>query len=292
MTLIEIGAEQLPEATADLATIRAACVAGDGQDPLDEAAVLALKHEGAAAGRLWLAYDTAGRATGFALLRGAALDLAVAPEDRGTGTGSALALAATPAHGPLEAWSHGDHPAAGVLAARHGLHRDRELWVMRLQLDGPDQVTVPDRDDVVVRSYRPDDRDDVLRINAAAFAEHPEQGAMDSANLAQRMAEPWYDPAGLLLAVDADDPQRRLGFHWTKRHSSTLGEVYVVGIAPEAQGRGLGRLLTAAGVRHLAEEGAREVLLYVESDNDPAVALYSGLGFTHSAVDTHVMYRR
>ena len=39
---------------------------------------------------------------------------------------------------------------------------------------------------------------------------------MDAANLAERMAEPWFDPAGLLVAAEGD---RLLGFHWTKQHS-------------------------------------------------------------------------
>ena len=34
------------------------------------------------------------------------------------------------------------------------------------------------------------------------------------------------------------------------------------------------------------------MLLYVESDNVPAVRLYEGLGFTHAPADTHVMYVR
>ncbi len=129
----------------------------------------------------------------------------------------------------------------------------------------------------------------MLRVNAAAFAHHPEQGSMDAGELAERMAEPWFDPAGLLVA-DAGD--RLLGFHWTKRHSATLGEVYVVGIDPAAQGLGLGKLLVDVGLRHLRDGGADEVLLYVESGNAPAVGLYEGLGFTHAAADTHVMYVR
>ena len=126
-------------------------------------------------------------------------------------------------------------------------------------------------------------------MNAAAFAHHPEQGSMDADELAERMAEPWFDPAGLLVAADGD---RLLGFHWTKRHSATLGEVYVVGIDPASQGLGLGKVLVDAGLRHLRDGGAEDVLLYVESDNVPAVRLYEGLGFTHAPADTHVMYVR
>ena len=42
----------------------------------------------------------------------------------------------------------------------------------------------------------------------------------------------------------------------------------------------------------LAGLGVEEVLLYVESDNAPAVAVYSRLGFTHAEADTHVQYAR
>ena len=112
---------------------------------------------------------------------------------------------------------------------------------------------------------------------------------MSSSDLAERMGEPWFDPAGLLVAMRGG---RMLGFHWTKQHSAALGEVYVVGVDPEAQGMGLGKALTRAGLDHLAGRGVSEVELYVESDNAAAIRLYTGLGFTHDALDTHVMYRR
>jgi mycothiol synthase len=110
---------------------------------------------------------------------------------------------------------------------------------------------------------------------------------MDAANLAERMAEPWFDPAGLLVADNGDG---LLAFHWTKQHSPELGEVYVVAVDPAAQGRGLGKAVTAAGLDHLASRGVRRVILYVESDNDPAIATYSKLGFEHTS--THVQYAR
>lgn len=264
--------------TSSVEEVARACAAADGTDPLDEAAHMALA-DGTA--------TVVAEPYGFALLHEGDLSLAVHPDHRGRGTGAAL-LARVAHDGDLTAWSHGDHPAAAALAARHGWSRDRELWVMRRPgtLDLP-PLSVPD--DVRVRGYRDTDAADLVAVNAAAFAHHPEQGAMDLDNLARRMAEPWFDPAGLLVAEDDDG---MLGFHWTKQHSPTLGEVYVVGIAPGAQGRGLGTLLTLAGLHHLAAVGAREVLLYVEADNSAAVAVYSRLGFAHADSDTHVQYRR
>ncbi len=101
------------------------------------------------------------------------------------------------------------------------------------------------------------------------------------------MAEPWFDPAGLLVADSGDG---LLGFHWTKQHSDVVGEVYVVAVDPAAQGRGLGKALTAAGLAHLASLGVRRIILYVESDNTAAIATYAGLAFAHAS--THVQYAR
>jgi mycothiol synthase len=266
-----------------LAGVRAAVRDAGEEDPLDEAARIRVKHHGLGDSALWLAGSD-----GFALAHAGSVDLAVAPTARGRGLGGELAAEALAGDDGLTAWSHNDHPAAAALARRHRLRRARALWVMRRPTSEPlPDLAVPDG--VTVRGYRDGDRDEVLRVNAAAFAHHPEQGSMDAEDLAGRMAEDWFDPAGLLVA---DGGEGLLGFHWTKQHSAELGEVYVVAVDPGAQGRGLGRVLTLAGLHHLAGLGVDEVLLYVESDNDPAVRVYSGLGFTHADADTHVQYRR
>jgi mycothiol synthase len=259
-------------------SIARASEAVDGASPLDEAALMAL---------------TDGKATvvlepsGFALLHDGDLSLAVHPDHRGRGVGASL-LRRVSYDGSLTAWSHGNHPAAARLAASEGWERVRDLWVMRRSSSVPlPPLSLPPG--VTIRSYRDSDAAAVVEVNAAAFASHPEQGAMDLDNLARRMAEPWFDPAGLLVA---EDESGVLGFHWTKQHDARHGEVYVVGVAPAAQGRGLGKVLTLAGLHHLAGLGVDEVLLYVESDNAPAVAVYSKLGFAHAEADTHVQYRR
>jgi mycothiol synthase len=267
-----------------IADVVAAAELEDGVAPLDEATLLALRHDSAGV-RRWV------RDRAFALVVGTDLSLVVHPEARRRGQGRALLddVLAEVGRADLRAWSHADHPGAARLATTHGFDRVRELWVMRRSSAVPlGDVVVPEG--VTVRGYRDGDKEQLLRVNAAAFADHPEQGAMDAANLAARMAEPWFDPAGLLVAEDRDGSM--LGFHWTKQHSPDLGEVYVVAIAPEAQGRGLGGVLTLAGLHHLAERGVAEVLLYVESDNRPAISVYRRLGFGHEARDTHVMYRR
>jgi mycothiol synthase len=271
------------------------CLVVDGTNSLDEAARMALRHRGLAGASLWIGdvdaslveipeVDVSADA-GYALLRGSSLDLAVDPSARDVGLGRALAeaaLAGAPAD--VTVWSHSGDPAAATLAREFGFEAVRALWVMSREGGA---VDVPDVDGVTIRGYRESDAAEVIRVNAAAFSQHPEQGSMDAADLAERMAEPWFDPAGLLVADTGD---RLLAFHWTKRHSPTLGEVYVVADDPAAQGRGLGKAVTAAGLAHLESGGVRRVILYVESDNEPAVATYSKLGFEHTS--THVQYAR
>lgn len=230
----------------------------------------------------------------------AVVELVVRPDDRGSGVGTALAaeLEDLLAGREVQAWSHGDHPAAARLAEQHGLGTVRSLWRMR-QCGAPATAAAPLPDGVRLRSFVVgQDEEAWLRVNAAAFAHHPEQGRMSLHDLQERERSDWFDPKGFLLAVDEEDTV--LGFHWTKVHpahrdergreAGPIGEVYAVGIAPEAQGRGLGRALTAAGINHLSGAGLGTIMLYVEADNAPAVGLYRSLGFTRW--DGDVMYGR
>jgi mycothiol synthase len=250
----------------------AAAAEADGQSPLNEDALLFLAHHGLQEGELHLADD------GFAFVHKGNLDLVVSPQSRNKGVGGALLEAVS--EGPLTAWSHSDHPAAAALAASHGFARVRELWRMR-RPGGPVESVQPP---VPIRAFRAGDEQVFLAVNAAAFADHPEQGSLTLEGLRERMAEPWFDPDGFFLAERDGEV---VGFHWTKVHPDGTGEVYVIGIAPEAQGLGLGRALVTAGLAHLQP---RDVLLYVEGVNAGAIGLYESLGFDH--VGTDVQYRR
>ncbi len=60
-------------------------------------------------------------------------------------------------------------------------------------------------------------------------------------------------------------------------------------VNPKAAGRGLGKVLTGVGLQHLKDQGLDSVLLYVDGDNDPAIAVYTGQGF--DVERTEVQYR-
>jgi mycothiol synthase len=223
-------------------------------------------------------------------------ELVVHPLARRRGIGTAMGRAAlAKTAGRNQFWAHGTLEPARATASALGLVAVRELVQMRRSLrDTGDPV--PAIPGVQIRSYEgASDDAELLRVNNAAFAYHPEQGGWTEADLAERRSEPWFDPAGLFLAFgapDTDEAGRLLGFHWTKVHLDRpgLGEVYVVGVDPSAQRRGLGHALTAIGIQHLARRlsGSAEptVMLYVEADNGAAVRTYERLGFTTYSVDT------
>ncbi|MFD3704117.1 mycothiol synthase [Nocardia sp. NPDC058658] len=265
----------------------------DGVAPVSEQAVLSLA-EADSSTRHAIA-ERAGEVVGYANLLAAhdehpaMAEVAVDPEARGAGIGADLVRAALAEGGPgARVWAHGDLPAAKALATGLGLTTARELWQMRRSLATPELPELDFPDGLMIRTYAgPTDHAELLRVNNAAFSWHPEQGGWTERDIEARVAESWFDGNGLFQAFDIADPDRLLGFHWTKRHpdAASAGEVYVVGIDPSAQGRGLGRLLTLFGLRHLRATGSTEALLYTEADNTAAVRTYTKLGFAPAHID-------
>ena len=272
----------------DVLALAAAAEQADGVYPLSEDVVLQVRHGG---GTHLLASGADGVLAGYAHLGGESGELVVHPAARRRGHGTALLQAA--GDGPLSFWAHGDEPGARIFAEANGFERVRVLWQMRRALTDP---LPPERfpDGVSVRGFRPGhDEKAWLGVNSRAFAHHPEQGRWTEHDLELREAEPWFDPAGFLLAVDIADTV--LGFHWTKVHPAeadrpAIGEIYVLGVDPGGHRKGLGSALSIAGLRHLQEQGLTAALLYVDESNTAAVALYRRLGFEVFSAD--VAYQR
>ena len=296
-----------PDVAAQVRGIAEAAEDVDGVSPIDDQVRLDLTHaapeteSGSGSGKVTHIVATRDAdVVGYAHSRATedgplSAHVVVAPTARRGGVGTALVTRLVELAGPrgLRVWAHGDDAAARLLCDRLGFARVRDLWQMRRRLDLP--IAPPSYPpDVHVRTFEVgQDEAAWVRVNAAAFADHPEQGAMTEDDLQQRIDEPWFDPLGFFLAVRETEV---LGFHWTKVHPATptqpdpMGEVYAVGVAPGGQGLGLGKALTTTGLLHLRGLGLREVLLYVDGDNTAAIALYEKLDFTRHTLD--VMYER
>jgi mycothiol synthase len=272
-------------------------LAADGVAPLDEAARFALQAD-APDGTLHLlvtdpsdaggepADDPSVRVLGYAsVLPDGTLQGTVDPASRRQGLGTSLLTAALERRPDAGVWAHGALPASLDFLRARGLEPVRELLTMRRPLGGgADEVPLREPRDPAVEldTFEAErDADDWVRVNARAFAQHPEQGRLTRADLDERMAQPWFDPQDLHVA-------RRdgalLGFVWVKREDDE-DEVYAVGTDPDAAGTGIAGALLSRALRALADAGAEAATLYVEGDNTSAIALYEHLGFEVSGRD-------
>ncbi|MFD2026971.1 mycothiol synthase [Promicromonospora aerolata] len=297
--------------------LAAAAESHDGVAPLSEQPLLNLGTDAE-----WIthvvAHTKAGSTIGYVQVDRsgdtASAELVIHPEHRRQGHGRVLLRTAErdatlpsrsgepSQHGKhLRVWAHGDLEPARAFARTAGLRPVRELCFLARPLsaaDAPEPPAAPAG--YRLRTFRPGaDDDGWLRVNARAFSAHPEQGRMTLDDLRARQSEQWFDPEGFFLlepedaaGTDGGDPA---AFLWTKTEpdqpdGARDGEIYVLGVHPEHQGTGLGRLMTDVGLAHLARTGATRAVLYVEGDNAPALATYERAGFTRAAV--HVQYSR
>lgn len=262
----------------------------DGSAPLNDEALLGLDRAGR---HLTVETQDSGRdhPVAYAQLADGVAQFVVVPHARRTGLGTAIVRELQAVEPAVRAWAFGDGPGARGLAARFGFVPVRALLLMGRELTDP-LPSVDDPPGVRFATFVPGTDDAAwLAVNARAFADHPEQGRMTQDDLDARKAADWFDPAGFILAKDADatnENNAQLGFHWTKSHDARTGEVYVLGVDPAAGGRGLGSALLDRGVRHLRDTGHRRVILYVEADHERVVGLYRRYGFTETSRD--VMY--
>ncbi|MGI9033897.1 MAG: mycothiol synthase [Acidimicrobiales bacterium] len=217
-----------------------------------------------------------------------ALEFVVDPHHRGsddeigaTLVEAALAVMRAEGGGHVHLWVPKPRPEHDRIAAATGLARGRELRQLRRPLP-----VGGERPGWAVRPFRPGhDEKAWLEVNNRAFRWHPEQGGWDLATVADREAQPWFDPAGFLLH---ERDGRLAGFCWTKVHAGhdpPLGEIYVIAVDPDFQGLGLGRSLALAGLDCLASRGLTTAMLYVDGDNVAALRLYQSLGFSVDHVD-------
>lgn len=258
----------------------------DGASPLNEAAQLAITSDWSRARHL-LALDDEDRAlVGYAQFdpRDASAQFFISPEHRGKGLGAQLLNQLIVRYSPATCWSFGTLEPARKLAERFGFEQTRQLLLMGRELNEVPDFQAPEG--FTIDTYKNTDINRLVKVNAEAFKDHPEQGAMTETDFRSRFSEDWFKPESLLVARDASG--QLVGFHWIKiePESPEEAEVYVIGVAPEHEGKGLGRALLLSGLRHMISRGAKTAKLFVEAANDRVVTLYRNSGFDTLNVDT------
>ena len=275
----------------------------DGIPPVAEHVLLHLRHGGDKSDSHFIAFHE-DQVAGYAHLdltdqvEGPSAELVIAPKFRNKGIASELLKALTEIP-RLRLWSHGDLPGAKNLALANGFTRVRTVIQMRRSLTD----SIPEIDPKInIRSFLPGiDNQAWLELNNRSFTSHPEQSNWSERDLEIRTKESWFDPTGFLIA---EIDKKLAGFCWTKVHGGhthkhsneeaehdhdPIGEIYIMGVDPIQQGKGIGRAVTIAGLKFLRYQGIFSAMLYVDEQNSPAIKLYQSLGFKEWGRD--VLYR-
>lgn len=219
------------------------------------------------------------------------MHLTFAPEDGETTVSDALALAEN--SGPdATIWVHGTTPGRRAILEASGRTSNRTLLKMACTLPVIPSDGSRASAGIETVAFSTDDIDDFVAVNNRAFSWHPEQSGLTTDAVRSDMAQPWFDAEGFRLhRIDG----QLAGFCWTKIHATDdladpadprVGEIYVIAVDPPFHGRGLGKAMTLAGLDHISSLGIGVAMLYVESDNEAAVATYERLGFTVGREDT------
>lgn len=230
------------------------------------------------------------------------LEMAVHPDAAGRGLERRLleagAYVAQENDASFSLWTHAPSAQSIEILTANGFTPSRTL--LRLQRSLSDHAGSA-RADGTRHFVENQDEEAWLKANAEAFSWHPEQGKMTRADLEARKREPWFDASTFLLAERATTgvstagstagSTEIAGFSWLKLEpGQETGEIYALGVVPNAQGTGLGMSLLESSLHTLRERGCTAADLYVEADNAAALALYSRFGFTE--VERHIKFRQ
>lgn len=179
----------------------------------------------------------------------------------------------------IRVWAYRPEFSDALESAGFVLERQLHQQTRNLPIEAG-RVLIPG---LALRPFEPG-RDDLawLELNALAFQGHPENGAWDREVLADRMAQGWFDPGGFLMLWD---DRSLAGFCWTKMVDQVTGEIYVLAVDPQRQGRGLGAYLLEEGIRAIQSRGGERVILYVDSENERGLRLYRRFGFSTDHTD-------
>lgn len=271
-----------------------ACADVDGVNPFSEHAMLHLQHRLEREVKHYEIFDGPHLA-GYAHIDlrdqvyGPSIEIAVSPAYRRHGVGKHLLekIISDFPQRKIRLWAHGLNTGAASLASSCGFKKVRTLWQMRRSLMTPISKPVFPTELTISKFDIDSHLGGWLAANKLAFANHPEQGSWTETSLRLRMKEEWFDGDGFQVVQNGDEI---VAYVWTKVDSTNraakLGEIYIVGVIPQWQNRGLGKALTLSALNQLRYENLSSALLYVDESNQPAIKLYEDLGFTHWDTDT------
>jgi len=130
-----------------------------------------------------------------------------------------------------------------------------------------------------VRSFQNGDTALLTKVQNAAFIGSWGFCPNTEEQIEYRTEMPNTSKEGILFLFEGDRPA---GYCWTvivPSDNGLRGTIGMIGVVPEYRGKGVSRHVLHAGMQYLRSIGMAEVGLEVDGNNDPAVRLYTSMGF-------------
>ncbi len=153
-----------------------------------------------------------------------------------------------------------------------------------------------------IRPYRERDRERLHEITAASFQDAAIQGkievvygALRGTSWAERKcveidADIETEPEGVLVAEDEDGTV--VGYITTTADEvSGIGRIPNVAVAPDQQGKGVGKMLINAALDRFEDKGMEFVKIETLATNETGQALYPRFGFREIVRQIHYIMR-
>jgi len=172
--------------------------------------------------------------------------------------------------------------AARSLASNLGLKFVRRFLELKLDIYN---IPLPDvkHGAFVIRELRSGEEDKLTEIQNRSFVGTWGFSPNTTEEIVYRTHLSGCLPGDVIMAYERDKP---IGYCWTKvnpeenaARGENRGQIHMMGVDPDHQKKGIGKVLLATGLAFLKGKGMDVVHLTVDSDNQAARSLYASFGF-------------
>ena len=124
------------------------------------------------------------------------------------------------------------------------------------------------------------DEKDLTNLQNACFENNWGFCPNTTEQIAYRVRMENCSPSGIIFI---ESNHTKIAYTWTlfdqNNQNNKTGFISMIGVHPKFQGKGIGKQVLLAGIKSLYQQGARSILLEVDSDNKNAISLYKKIGF-------------
>ena len=175
-----------------------------------------------------------------------------------------------------------DNLIAKKVLTRLGFRPVREFPELRLHLN---KVRLPDvtHHDYISRHLQLGEEGKLTRLQNRCFADHWGYNPNTTEEIAYALNLSHCSPEDVVFIYERDKP---IGYCWTEVNYETdvvnggkKGRIFMLGVDPDYQDKGIGKIALLAGLTLLKNRGVEVVELDVDSENKAARALYRSFGF-------------